>query len=266
LKTGITFIALMLVIATLLTSCGRSSAGQTETAPRAAIVDQLYLLSPNQSFIEKATGLLETYGFEVDVWQGEKVTVDFYRKLAGYGYRLIILRAHGGIMQQVSQEGISVREETYLFTGETYQSSAHPLEQLSGRLQKALMTQDYPMVFAVNSGFIRNELDGRFNNTVFINMGCSSGYIDDLASAFVDKGASAYLGWNATVTLSYVDEVTLILLKKLASGEKMSEAIKQTRAETGNDPYYQSRLTLYPGEAADKNLAELTRLPKSPAS
>lgn len=239
----------------------------SDLQPRAAIIDQLYLLSPNQAFIDKATGLLESYGFSVDVWQGEQVTVDFYREMAGYGYRLIILRAHGGIMLRVNQQGgAAVQEETFLFTGEIYQEGKHPTEQLSDRVQKALMTPDYPLVFAVNPSFIRKELGGSFNDTVVINMGCSSGYIDDLARAFVEKGVSAYLGWSATVTLKYVDEATLILLNKLVADEKMSEAVGQTMTIADRDPYYQSRLVLYPESVANKNLAELLKLERIPRS
>lgn len=236
----------------------------SSSQPRAAIVDQLYLLSPNPAFIEKATSQLEAYGFSVDVWQGGQVTVDFYREMASYGYHLIILRAHGGIMLRVSEKGAAVQEETFLFTGETYQAGSHPIEQLSDRVQKALMTPDYPLVFAVTPGFIRKEFNGSFENTVVINMGCSSGYIDDLARAFVEKGASAYLGWNATVTLNYVDEATLILLDKLVTDEKVAEAAGQTMAIADRDPYYQARLTLYPQGAADKNLAELLQMEEKP--
>lgn len=229
-----------------------------EPGPRAAIVDQLYLLSPNPAFIEKMVNILEAYGFSVDVWQGERVTVDFYREMASYGYRLIVLRAHGGIMLRVSEREVAVQEQTFLFTGETYQAGKHPGQQLTDRVQKALMTPDYPLVFAVNPKFIKEEIKGGFDNTLIINMGCSSAYIDDLARAFVEKGVSAYLGWSATVTLEYDDDATVMLLEKLVTEElTVVEAIKQTMAVARRDPYYQARLSYYPDGAADKDLGEL---------
>ena len=254
------------VVLPLLLSCRPAAPDySTDLEPRAAIVDQLCLLSPNPAFIEKTVNFLESYGFSVDVWQGERVTVDFYRELASYGYKLIVLRAHGGIMLRVSGQGAAVQDETYLFTGETYQAGKHPGQQLADHVQKALMTPDYPLVFAVNPEFIKEELTGSFDDTVVINMGCSSGYIDDLARAFMKKGASAYLGWSATVTLEYVDEATLTLLEKLITEElSVAEAVNQTMAIAQRDPYYQARLRYYPDNAASKNLGELLKLERSP--
>ena len=152
-----------------------------------------------------------------------------------------------------------------IFTGETYQVGKHLGQQLAGRVQKALMTTDYPLVFAINPEFIKEELRGSFDDTVVINMGCSSGYIDDLARAFEKKGASAYLGWSATVTLEYVDEATLALLEKLITEElSVAEAVNQTMAIAQRDPYYQARLRYYPDNAAGKNLGELLKLERSP--
>ncbi|GAI41148.1 unnamed protein product, partial [marine sediment metagenome] len=87
---------------------------------KAAIVDQLYLLEPNPAFIDQAKAYLETSGFEVDIYQGEEVSVKFYRELPKYGYKLIIFRAHSGLMQRQEDSQVMVKEATYLFTGEAY--------------------------------------------------------------------------------------------------------------------------------------------------
>ncbi|TET88142.1 MAG: hypothetical protein E3J34_00925, partial [Dehalococcoidia bacterium] len=65
------------------------------------------MLKPNQAFIDKMTQVLEAYGFKVDTYQGDEVTVDFYRQLPTYGYNLIIFRAHSGLLG--SQEKIFYR-------------------------------------------------------------------------------------------------------------------------------------------------------------
>ena len=53
--------------------------GSAET--KAAIVDQLYSLQPNPIFVDGMVEELEAGGFEVDIYQGDEVTVDLYRKL-----------------------------------------------------------------------------------------------------------------------------------------------------------------------------------------
>ena len=53
---------------------------------KAAIVDQLSLTYPNQTFIETATNTLKQAGYSVDYYPGEKVTVEFYRNLPTHGY------------------------------------------------------------------------------------------------------------------------------------------------------------------------------------
>lgn len=106
LKRVMYLVLLASAVLPLLLSCRPAAPDYVaDLKPRAAIVDQLHILSPNPAFIDKAVDLLESYGFSVDVWEGEQVTVDFYRELASYGYRLIVLRAHGGIMLRVSEQG-----------------------------------------------------------------------------------------------------------------------------------------------------------------
>lgn len=46
---------------------------------RAAIVDQLYANYTNENFTAKVTKGLQDYGFKVDVYQGDDITVELYR-------------------------------------------------------------------------------------------------------------------------------------------------------------------------------------------
>jgi len=78
--------------------------------PKAAIIDQLYSLQPNEAFISEVTKELEDYGFEVDIYQGDEVTVDLYRQLPGYGYKVIIFRAHSGLL---GSEGEIIRRRKF---------------------------------------------------------------------------------------------------------------------------------------------------------
>jgi len=223
--------------------------------PRAAIVDQLSVLQENPAFIAEVTGQLEEYGFEVDLYQGEDITVAFYRGLSAQGYRLIVFRTHSGILA----EGETVHLRTTLFTNELYSRSRHLVDQLEHRLFRARIDEDYDWVFSISPKFIRESMPEQFDDTVIIMMGCAGITIHDLAEAFIDKGASAYLAWDATVLLNYVDKATLHLVDQLFSERKtVREAVNSTMRVIGPDPRYDAELDYYPPGIGGKTLKNLT--------
>jgi len=233
--------------------------------PRAAIVDQLYNLQPNEAFIAKVTGELEDYGFEVDLYQGNNITVDFYRGLPTHGYKLIVFRAHSGILAQDGE----VILRTVLFTNEEYSESDYYLEQIYDQLVMGAAAEGYPMMFGITPEFVSAEsvvgqatdMKGRFDDTVIIIMGCGGIYLTDLAQAFVDKGASAYLAWDLSVLLHYVDEATLYLIGQLCSEKAtIKEAVDSTMHVIGPDPEYEAELQYYPSGIGDKTLEELVQI------
>ena len=88
--------------------------GSPRTEPplaRAALVDSLYVSSPNGGFTSKLVGTLKRAGFTVDVYQGEEVTVDLLKALPE-DYDLLALRMHSA----VHGKGLDL----YLFTAESY--------------------------------------------------------------------------------------------------------------------------------------------------
>lgn len=249
-------IPLMVLIVALLPSCSHPPDDSSSNSPKAAIIDQLYLLSPNQDFIDEVKGELEDYGFEVDVHQGDKVTVELYRNLPSYGYKLIIFRAHAGLMQK---EGSSITPAiTFVFTGQKHEQHKYSVEQLLERIVPAEMTPEYPLVFAVNSEFVKRSVEGEFDNTVIIMTGCTCLKYSDLANGFMEKGASAYIGYDASVRLDYSDESSAYLLEQLCSGNHtIKEAVERTIADKGADPEYGAKLDYWPLEAANETLREL---------
>jgi hypothetical protein len=263
-KRGVRRFAWLLILVTVLAIAGAVAfarlypTAQTHSdnsgGPKAAIVDQLYNLQPNEAFITEVTTELENCGFEVDLYQGDQVTVDLYRRLPSYGYKLIIFRAHSGIL---SAEGVEI-ERTLLFTNEPYSWFRYGIEQLDDRLAMARVGEGYPMVFGIPPKFISKSMEGRFDNTVIIMMGCSGIYYPDLATAFVDKGASVYLAWTASVNLGYVDRATSYLIAQLCS-EKLTieEAVNSTMNVIGPDPKYEAALRYYPRQNGDITLEEL---------
>jgi len=222
--------------------------------PRAAIVDQLYNLQENEAFIEEITRELEDYGFVVDLYQGDKVTVDFYRRLPRYGHKVIIFRAHSGLLG----EGDVAVPRTLLFTNEEYDRGSHRTDQLLDRLAMGVPGPGQPAMFGITPSFVTGSMSQRFDDTVIIMMGCGGIYLEDMARAFISKGASAYLAWDLSVLLHYVDDATLYLVSQLCSeGMTVGEAVASTMRFMGPDPQYEAELRCYPPDKKDKTLAEL---------
>ena len=232
----------------------------------AAIIDQLSAsFQENEQFTANITKELEDYGFDVDVFQGNNITVDFYRRLPTYGYKLIIFRAHSGILEQDGE----VVPRTVLFTNEEYSESRYALEQVYGQLTMGGACHGCPMMFGITPQFVTAEgvvghdkdMVGRFDGTVIIMMGCSGIAIEDMARAFIDKGASVYLAWDRSVELYYVDNATPYLVSQLCSeGLTIRQAVDRTMEAIGADPNYGAELTFYydPGSHnGDKTLEEL---------
>jgi hypothetical protein len=247
--------ALSLVLPGLILAAGCPQS-HPDSGLSAAIVDQLAVLEPNQAFIDQATAELKASGFEVDVFTGKEVNVKLYQRLPRYGYELIIFRAHAGLLKaEEDSEVVGVKQATYLFTAEEYKQYRYVREQLDDQLLPAEMTADFPLVFAINANFIIEKMEGRFDNTVIIMMGCSCTYLDDMAAAFTLKGASAYLGWDGSVDLGYVDPATTELITSLCrQGMTVGEAVSAIEP----DPYWGAELKFYPQESGDKIIAELT--------
>ena len=211
-----------------------------QPTPRSAIIDQVGLTHPNQEFVALATAILETAGYRVDVYSGDEITVEFYKNLAIHGYHLIVFRTHSSDVDPTGEIG--------LFTSELYREDRWVMEQLRGRLAYGHMIANAggPAYFAIVAAFIREEMRGRFDDTLLIIGGCKILASPELAEAFLDRGASAVVGWDDTVDLAHNDRAILRLLLAIV-GEKMSieEAVRRTTIDVGPDPVYHSWLAAY---------------------
>ncbi len=211
---------------------------------RAAIVDQLSLTSPNESFVQDATKLLSDDGYEVDYFPGEQVTVDLYRDLPQGDYDLLILRVHSTADITRGQEDVT---SVSLFTGQPYSRDQYYDEQLEGRVGFAQYTAESPQLFGITSEFVRKSMKGDFDDTVVLMMGCQGFINAQGAEAFESRGALAFIGWDGLVSAPHTDEATLLLLRHLVEeDEDPSAAIAQTMAAVGPDPDYGSRLVARP--------------------
>ncbi len=242
-------------MASLLPSGCSNSTPVITNSNKAVILDQLYLRQPNPALIASLKNTLESYGLSVDVYQGNEITVDLYGKLPSLGYRVIIMRVHSGLL--VDEYGKPVFDTTFLFTAENYSTSTHVGDQLSDKVSYALMEDNSPYVFAVNSDFMMSA-GGRFDRTLVLAMGCESYKWSDLAEVFYDKGASAYIGWSDIVSLDYVDDVLPDLLNNLFSANMtVSAGVAQVMQNHGTDPFFNSYLKYYPAFSGNSTVKQL---------
>ena len=242
-------LAIAAAIAVLVTPIGRDvtgllSGGGDDGVLTAAIVDQLELTVPNPEFVSNVTGLLEDNGYTVDYIPGADVTVDLYRDLPKHDYELIILRVHS--TAEISR-GESDVTSVSLFTGQLYSEDLYYEEQLSGAVGFAQYTADSPKLFGVTAEFVRNSMEGRFDDTVVLMMGCQGFINAEGAEAFADRGARTFIGWDGLVSAQHTDAASSQLLQYLIQdGIDTRDAIDLTMAELGPDPDFGSQLVARP--------------------
>ncbi len=242
-------LALAVLVLVLLAGIGsaglfvliRGGEGSPAGPKTAAIVDQLSLTQPNPEFVSSARSLLAEAGYLVDYFAGEQVTVDLYRSLPQRDYDMIILRVHAGITTEVDASSGERTETEYvsLFTGEPHTPGKYPDEELN-RLGRARYYEDADPLFGIGPDFITDSMEGRFDDTLIIMMGCDGLRSQRTAQAFLDKGAQAFVSWTQPVSASHTDATTQRLLERLLiEGQPTSEAVRQTAAEVGPDPAYE---------------------------
>jgi len=252
---GIAIACLAFILIVILNPFTPKSVVQTDDL-KCLIVDHLYNLWPNPEFIDHVTEEFEKIGFTVDVYKGDEITVDYYRQLPSHGYKLVLFRVHGGLLENET----GTRDKIWLFTNESYSRMRYYMMQLRDQVSGGAISLDSDPVFAISSKFITDIMRYNFDKTVIINMGCAAFYNEDLAEAFVERGASAYLGWDVSVGLSYVERATMTLVEKLCTEEMtIAQAVNATMDERGPDPNNNAFLKYYPPENADKTLRQIVK-------
>jgi hypothetical protein len=218
---------------------------------KAAIIDQLsssQLTSlsryPNQTFVETSKELLAQRFPEVDYYS-DNATVDNYRILASLGYKLIIWRAHSA----VDPSGyVAISSSEAYVQGKYEQYSEEQLKLCN-------ITGDPVLYFAITPDFIKDRMDGRFEDTVIVLMSCNGLNQSCLktAEALKDKGAKAIISWNGWIDESYNDNaITLLLQHLINENNTIAEAVGKIPQSPPSSPYGPpSKLNYYPPEIAD---------------
>ena len=184
-------------------------------------------------------GILETAGFTVVNYSYEDSNVSFYSNLPTHDYGLIVLRVHSAIVEGSDLLG--------LFTSEPYNSEMYPLLQNTHQLVKAFYTQGGPEFFAVAPGFIDYTMQGTFQNTIIVLMGCDGLKYTKMAEAFIRKGAKVCIGWNGLIDAQSTDTATSYLLERLVTYRRnVNDAVNETMQYIGKAPVYNSSLRYFP--------------------
>ncbi|MEM2970770.1 MAG: hypothetical protein QXR63_07575 [Candidatus Bathyarchaeia archaeon] len=224
---------------------------------KAVIVDHLNLTFSNQNFVETAAKILTSADYTVDYFDGEKVTVEFYRTLPMRGYSLIILRVHSSATSAYT--GTENPLGLGLFTSEPYDRSKYIPEQLTNQVGSIAYSMEEAergiAYFGISPLFVAKGMKGKFNNPIIIMMGCEGLKNTKMAEAFIERGAKAYIGWNASVTASRTDTATTRLLHYLIMEKQMiGQAVENTMKDVGPDPADNSFLLYYPAKAGKEKI------------
>jgi hypothetical protein len=112
-------------------STNENGGGSGNGSLKAALIDGLYTTHPNDEFTRSLTETLREAGFEVDIFQGAEVTVDFLKTWSN-GYKIVILRMHSVLHD----------DQLYLFTAEPYSVGKYTQEQQFQIVKEAYATEE----------------------------------------------------------------------------------------------------------------------------
>jgi hypothetical protein len=251
LKRRLTYLAVVMVAFILVgllvySLLSLKNATTIDGTPKIAVVDQLSAMWPDAAFNQTVQGILNQTGLQVDYYPSEDVTVDFYRSLPSHNYKLIIFRVHS-----TAETGAKdMPPWVVFFTSENYSGTAHTSEQSDMRLVYVKFPNLDQLYFGITPTFVQNSMEGRFNDTTVIAMGCEGLNHTTMADAFIGKGAKVFISWNGPVSESQTDNATVCLLRHLvAENQTIQEAVKETMNEVGPDPTDKSILMFYPDKA-----------------
>lgn len=208
--------------------------------PAAVIIDQLGATDPGPEFVSEATDLLAGAGYTVDYYDPRVVTVELYQKFQRRGYDLIILRTHAAPL--LSENGVA------LFTNEP----STPDRALREPLAWVSYNQGGAKLNGIPPEFISSFMEGSFDGTTVVMMGCNTLTGPGTANAFLSRGATSVFGWDGSVSSVHTDESTLMLLRHLVTEGKTPEEARQAMdSHLRHDYLYGGDLQLLSARSGD---------------
>ncbi len=221
----------------------------TRVAGDAALLDSLAIEFPNPRLAEDLREALSRVNMTLDVFTHWNVSVELYRTLPMLSYRLLILRVHTAAFYK---DGRPVH--VALGTGEPFAPQRYVDLQLSKKVGALVLLKSEDRYFAIPPEFISSEMEGNFHGAVIIIAGCKGLVTNVTAEALVRRGASVVIGWDEDVTATHTDRAVVMLVRLLADGNTVKEAVTGVMEALGPDPLYGARLRWYPQDAGDVRL------------
>ncbi len=255
LGIGVVVLVMLAVVVGYQRIRSRGAGEQALAGKTAAIVDQVALSDPNPEFTEQALSYLIAAGFNVDVFEGADITVEFFRTLPTRGYDLILFRTHS---TNDFRDADITGDPVYLYTGEEHDRYRYTYLQLTRQIMagRVLYDEDGPQLFIVGPKFVEDSMQGRFDDTLFVIGGCDSLSTTVLADALIARGASAVVGWDGLVDLHHNDQALLQLLRSLTvDGLSVEQAVAVTRDAVGPDPTFNSVPAYYPSNQGAERIS-----------
>jgi len=210
----------------------QSTKTEKETIIRkAAIIDGLSEDVPNPSLINDMSNLLKSSGYEVTVFNGSEVNIELFRKLPEMGFTLIIMRLHGGRIQQPI--GLFIGSGIF---AEPFNEGKYEYEYYSGYFLRGVAYIGGKEYFVITPAYVSEKFQGRFPGSAIIILSCYSMWDQVLASSFIEKGASIVVGIDHKTDIRYIDRVGLELVKQISQGASIEEAVSKTMEIVGPDP------------------------------
>ena len=220
---------------------------------KAAIIDQLASEQPDPDFYLAVQEILVQHEISTYYYGYGAIDVDFYKNLPQMGCKLLIFRVHAALNDKVN--------DLALFTDEQWSdekaSSTYLSDVWNDRIVPVARTlePDAQKYFGVTSKFIKESMNGRFDNVMIIMMGCDTLSTNKMAETFVkEKGAKFYTGWTGLVGAQHTDKATKDLIEALLEGKNVEAAINEAMNKNGADPNFDSTLSWYPIEAGSTKL------------
>lgn len=210
---------------------------------KAAIIDGLSEDAPNPKLISEMRQILESAGYIVTVFNGSSVNIELFKKLPTMGFSLVVMRLHGGRIQQPI--GLFIGSGIF---AEPFDEKKYTYEYLSGYFLKGVAYIGGKEYFVITPHYVSEKFEGTFPNTIIVVLSCYSMWDQVLASSFIERGASAFIGIDHKADVSYLDKVGLELIKQLSNKVSVKEAVAKVMEEIGPDPTTGAKLLYYTKE------------------
>jgi hypothetical protein len=227
--------------------------------PVAVLYDQLALDDPREGIEQDIRGPLESAGYDLKRIPPEETSVRRFAALPKDRAKLLILRTHAALVVEDGQW----TEDVALFTSQAIDlglpSPTRPHAPPAASMQRSISVaaDDRPFdrdelaalvpvqrtsgtdqrpLYGVGARFVREHLEGNLDDAVVVLMGCDGLRGRAMSEAFLGRGARAVIGWSDEVSAAHTDRATAALVRSLAAGATIADAVKEAMLQAGPDP------------------------------